>query len=73
LPEEVSQNSKCDQLLVNRDRVGPWCDDEEDVSIGWSDDRAAFYKGNTDDAALKIVEALGLADKLKRRIQIEKT
>jgi NAD-dependent SIR2 family protein deacetylase len=76
LPEEVSQNSKCDQLLVNRDRVGPWCYEEDPISAaftGWSVDRAAFYEGNTDDAALKIAEALGLGDKLKRRIQIEKT
>jgi len=78
LPEEVSQNSKCDQLLVNRDRVGPWCEEEEMPrnimaalygSSGWSKDRAAFYQGNTDDAALKIAEALGLGEKLKKRIQ----
>jgi len=78
LPEEVSQNSKCDQLLVNRDRVGPWCEEEEMPrnimaalygASGWSKDRAAFYQGNTDDAALKIAEALGLGEKLKKRIQ----
>lgn len=61
LPEEV--NAGCDNLLVNRDRVGPWGESRPDFN--------AFYQGSSDHAAVKIAEAIGLGDELKRRHQTD--
>lgn len=61
LPEAVKDD--CDNLLVNRDRVGPW----EETKPNFN----AFYQGSSDDAAVKIAEAIGLEDELKRRHQAD--